>query len=267
MPQTSVASPSAPAHHNRFEYLVETHSAGGSNGAEQMKSSQMRKHFSWLLQSSVLLVACPCAANAGPIVAFSVTAAGGVFVDYPYRVGNYFVVGDRPIAVFSLGVFDDLSIPGISNPIHVGLFDNVGVGHLLSGADLWMGAGAPSHSNGGMQFVKLPSPILLPPHFEGSIVAAGFNAQDPLAATCGRAFILSDGGDGAISFPSPYTGWVTYDSYLGTTKGSYVDEPIIYGVSFEYQPVPEPGSLLLLAAGFGSMIALTVAAAVRRRIR
>ncbi len=193
-------------------------------------------------------------AIADPFVAFDVVSAGSVYSDYPYRVGNYFVVGNRPIAVLSLGVYDDPFTPGISNPIHAGLFDNVGGGTLLDGADVWIEPGVLSHSRENIEFVYLKMPVILPPHFVGSIAAAGFNPQDPMAATAGGAFIQTDGAGGAVSFPSPITGWVTYDSDLGATRGAYTDEPILYGVSFEYRPVPEPGSIILLAVGLGAVL-------------
>ncbi|MFO0847306.1 MAG: malectin domain-containing carbohydrate-binding protein [Gemmataceae bacterium] len=162
----------------------------------------------------------------------------------PYTYGMAFTA-NRPVQITSLGVFDDNS-DGLSTTLTAVLYNAATKVEL---ARLTFTPTAPGTLVGGTRYLDLPSPIILPPGFQGLIVAYGFGQTADRAA---NVFHLpsgatppwtTDAGAGRLTFgrgvyaPTPNT-------YPTIGDASALANPYAAG-SFLYRDVawaPSPAS-------------------------
>ena len=102
----------------------------------------------------------------------------------------------RPVLVTALGAFDSRQ-DGLRAPIHVYLVDRDG-DRPLAAVELYQGA---SPLQAGSRLAPLDRPLTLGAGFHGSIVADGYNADEPNGNAEGRpASWTVDSGQGALRF-------------------------------------------------------------------
>ncbi len=104
---------------------------------------------------------------------------------------------NETIAITELGVFDSDS-DGLNLTITAHIYDRTAPGTPL--ATMTFSPGDPGTLEGGSRFKDLPSPLVLPAGFQGTVVAEGYGAGEPNGNISGTGFGNTDDGNGSISF-------------------------------------------------------------------
>ncbi len=119
------------------------------------------------------------------------TRAGIAYVNPEFQEGNQGNFGgslgmdftvDRPIQITKLGVFDEYS-DGLYLTLHAAIWDRKNTNEL---ANLEFTPEDPGDLVGGSRFKALSTPLVLPPGFQGTIVAYGYGALERLFNTGNR---------------------------------------------------------------------------------
>ena len=151
--------------------------------------------------------------------------AGTVALDVPVQAGNQafggplgmdFNVGVGGLQGTHLGVFDS-GADGLANPINAYIFDRSNPSTPV--ATINFAAGATGTLINGSRHLALGAPLNLPAGFQGTIVADGYSAAEPLGNQGGGAITPStiNGGGGLLGFVGT--------SRYGLTAGQYPTDP------------------------------------------
>ena len=159
---------------------------------------------------------------------------------------DFDVTGPDGIIVTRLGAFDS-GQDGILGTIIVGIVDratgNV-VGETLSFS------GDAGDVVDGSRFLTLATPITLANGFQGSITAQGYGQEGNGNVGNAAGFSTIDDGDGLITFVGGAR-WGGDDPLTLAPNADGGPANRYYGGTFDYQAVPEPGSLALLLGAVG----------------
>ena len=156
---------------------------------------------------------------------------------------DFDVTGPDGIIVSRLGAFDS-GQDGILGTINVGIVDRTTglvVGETLSFS------GDAGDVVDGSRFLSLSTPITLANGFQGSITAQGYGQEGNGNFT---DFSAIDDGGGLINF----VGGARWGGDVAITLAPNADggpANRYYAGTFDYQAVPEPGSLALLLGAVG----------------
>jgi len=156
---------------------------------------------------------------------------------------DFDVTGPDGIIVSRLGAFDS-GQDGILGTINVGIVDRstgLVVGEVLSFS------GDAGDVVDGSRFLNLSTPITLANGFQGSITAQGYGQEGNGNFT---DFSVIDDGGGLINF----VGGARWGGDVAISLAANADggpANRYYAGTFDYQPVPEPGSLALLLGAVG----------------
>jgi hypothetical protein len=195
-----------------------------------------------LVCAALLAVAAP--AGAVPVLSFGEWEVGGI---PPNSTVGWEFMTNSAITVTHLGFFDH-GLPGLADAHEVGIWNSDG--GLLATATVSAGVSDPLVA--GFRYTEI-APITLAAG-GNFVIAAYSNGNDPFVGLVSGlatdpAITYLGGRRGTGSFALPLT------SPTGVTQS-------IFGPNFQIgDPVPEPGTLVLLGLG------LTGAAALRRRSR
>ncbi len=143
----------------------------------------------------------------------------------------------RPTMVTHLGVFDS-SQDGLNRAITARLYERGpgNTGTELASVTL---SGTDGQLIGGTRYVPLATPLYLPRGFDGTMVAEGYGAGEPLLNSHGGAPTMwaTYSGDGVVSFVGSGR-WGTAGLFPTNADGGPVDR---YAAgSFMFQPVGDP---------------------------
>lgn len=202
---------------------------------------------------SVFLALQPTSLEAATFQAYSISSATPIPGNQSFTggLGNDFDV-NSPIAITSLGAFDDLA-NGIAGTIDVHVFDLNNLAGPLRSVSI---TGSGDALKGQFRFVDIAPLILGVGNY--SVVAFGFGVDDnanenvgagiPLATNSGAgliSFVNSrfGNGDPLVAFPGTLT--------VGNFPCSGSPEACFGAGSFEFTPVPVPAALPLFAGGLG----------------
>jgi len=156
---------------------------------------------------------------------------------------DFDVTGPDGIIVSRLGAFDS-GQDGILGTINVGIVDRstgLVVGEVLTFS------GDAGDVVDGSRFLNLSTPITLANGFQGSITAQGYGQEGNGNFT---DFSAIDDGGGLINF----VGGARWGGDVAISLAANADggpANRYYAGTFDYQPVPEPGSLALLLGAVG----------------
>ena len=156
---------------------------------------------------------------------------------------DFDVTGPDGIIVTRLGAFDS-GQDGILGTINVGIVDRATglvVGEVLTFS------GDAGDVVDGSRFLNLSTPITLANGFQGSITAQGYGQEGNGNFT---DFSAIDDGGGLINF----VGGARWGGDVAISLAANADggpANRYYAGTFDYQPVPEPGSLALLLGAVG----------------
>ena len=156
---------------------------------------------------------------------------------------DFDVTGPDGIIVSRLGAFDS-GQDGILGTINVGIVDRstgLVVGEVLTFS------GDAGDVVDGSRFLNLSTPITLANGFQGSITAQGYGQEGNGNFT---DFSVIDDGGGLINF----VGGARWGGDVAISLAANADggpANRYYAGTFDYQPVPEPGSLALLLGAVG----------------
>ena len=156
---------------------------------------------------------------------------------------DFDVTGPDGIIVTRLGAFDS-GQDGILGTINVGIVDRATglvVGEVLTFS------GDVGDVVDGSRFLNLSTPITLANGFQGSITAQGYGQEGNGNFT---DFSVIDDGGGLINF----VGGARWGGDVAISLAANADggpANRYYAGTFDYQPVPEPGSLALLLGAVG----------------
>lgn len=130
-------------------------------------------------------------------------------------LGMDFNVGASPVTVTQLGVFDS-GANGLSNSLNAYIYNRV---TQTAVASITFAAGNTGTLIGGSRFLPLASPVVLPAGFQGSIVAEGYSAAEPLYnSNANPPFSTLNNVNGALTFVGS-SRFGTAGAYPGGTDG------------------------------------------------
>ena len=203
-----------------------------------------------LLAAVFVFSLCFAASAFADTVGFTINNTTGLSLSNPpFTLGFTFQVNSE-IQVTQLGLFDD-SQNGFVESHDLGLWDSGG--NLLASGT--MGSGTTGTLFGNFRYINI-APVNLTAGQTYAIGAVYVSGNDPLIFPS-----FADGFTSAPEITFNHDAWAVGNTLEFPTL-SNSSSPSYFGPNFQFNDVPEPGSMLLLGTGL-----IGIASSVRRRMR